>query len=127
MLNYDISRMKHKVEFGTIKSFKADNFNGRVEYYVPDFSVWCGEYTSTQTQTYDLLGTHIDVDLTIVIRHNSKVNDRKILVCYKGTIYQIVNINSDDRLNAFDLVTLKKDKSNSEHIPADTSNLVPYS
>lgn len=123
MLNYDLSRMQHKAEFGTTKSYDADNFNGYVEYYVPEFSVWAGEYTNTQSQTYSNLGTDINVDLVLAIRHNPKVNDNKLLVCYQGVIYKIMNINSDNRLNAFDLITLEKDKSHIKHIPEDTSKL----
>lgn len=123
MLNYDLSRMQHKAEFGTTKSYKSNSPKGYTSYYVPDFTVWAGEYTNTQSQTYDNLGTHVDVDLVLAIRHNPKVNDRKILVCYQGVIYKIMNINSDNRLNAFDLITLQKDKTNIKHIPEDTSKL----
>ncbi|MCH5385706.1 phage head closure protein [Limosilactobacillus reuteri] len=126
MLNYDITRMKDKAEFGVTQSFKANNYNGRVEYFVPQFSVWCGEYTNTQTQTYDNLGTHVDVDMVIVIRHNPNVNSNKILVCYKNVNYKIVAISSDDRLNAFDTISLKRDNSFPKRIPEDTSKLVPY-
>lgn len=126
MLNYDISRMDSKAEFGKVEEFEASNYEGRIGYFVPQFTVWAGIYSNTQTQTYDLLGAHINVDLVIAIRHNSKVNDNKIMVFYKDVFYKITNINSDGRVNGFDLLTLQRDKSGMKHIPSDTSKLVPY-
>lgn len=117
MLNYDISRMKSRAEFGTIKTVEDDTITGSTEYYVPQFTVWCGEYTNTQAQSYDLLGTHIDLDIVIAIRHNPQVNNNRLLVKYDGVQYKIVNINSDDRLNAYDLVTLKRSKVQYDTLP----------
>ena len=108
MLNYDITRMKHKVTFETVKSHQnamGVNITSPVEVA----TVWCGEYTNTQSQTFDNLGTHVSADLVLVIRHNPDVN-KKLSAKYKGHEYKIIAINSDDRINAFDLVTLQ-DKS----------------
>lgn len=109
MLNYDISRMKHRVEFGTYSYVPDDTLEGGHEEFKPTETVWCGEYTNTQTQTYTNLGTNINVDLVLAIRHNPNVN-KKLTAKYLDKEYKIVAINSDDRLNAFDLVTLQ-DKS----------------
>ena len=48
------------------------------------------------------------VDETIVIRHNDKANDENVFVKYRNGLYKIVSIDSDDRLNAFDIVSLVK-------------------
>lgn len=109
MLNYDISRMKHRVEFGTYSYVPDDTLEGGHEEFKPTETVWCGEYTNTQTQTFDNLGTHVDADLVLAIRHNPDIN-KKLSAKYKGHEYKIIAINSDDRLNAFDLITLQ-DKS----------------
>ncbi|WP_367341787.1 phage head closure protein [Limosilactobacillus sp.] len=109
--------MKERALFGTTKSVPNRNLGSSNEYFVPQFEVWCGEYTNTQTQTYSNLGTDIDVDLVIVIRHNPQVNDKKILVRYKGVVYKISAINSDDQVNAFDTVTLVRDKSQPQLLP----------
>ena len=108
MLNYDITRMKHKVTFETVKSH--ENAMGvNVATPVEVATVWCGEYNNTMSQTYTNLGTHVSADLVLVIRHNPDVNKR-LSAKYKGHEYKIIAINSDDRINAFDLITLQ-DKS----------------
>lgn len=106
MLNYDITRMKHRVEFGTYHYVEDDTISGGHEDFVPMTEVWCGEYTNTQTQTFSLLGLQIDADVVLVIRHNPNIN-KKVVAKYQGKEYRIVAISSDDRLNAFDLVTLQ--------------------
>lgn len=109
MLNYDISRMKQRVEFGTYHYVEDDTISGGHEEFVPLTEVWCGEYSSTQSQMVDLVGLHIDADIVLAIRHNPSIN-KKISAKYQGKEYRIVAINSDDRLNAFDLVTLQVKK-----------------
>ena len=109
MLNYDISRMKQRVEFGIYDYVSDDSLEGGHETFKPLTTVWCGEYTNTQTQTFDNLGTHVNADLVLAIRHNPDVN-KKLSAKYKGHEYKIIAINSDERINAFDLVTLQ-DKS----------------
>lgn len=108
MLNYDISRMKHKVTFETVKSH--ENAMGvNVATPVKVATVWCGEYNNTMSQTYTNLGTNVNVDLVLVIRHNPNVK-KNYKAKYLDQQYDIVNINSDDRLNAFDLITLRQSK-----------------
>lgn len=108
MLNYDITRMKHKVTFETVKSH--ENAMGvNVTAPVKVATVWCGEYNNTMSQTYTNLGTNVKVDLVLVIRHNPSIKNN-FKAKYLGQQYDIVNINSDDRLNAFDLITLRQSK-----------------
>lgn len=107
MLKYDLSRLKHRVQFGTVKSVPNRNTGDSDETFVPQFTVWCGEYQNSMTQQYTLLGNDQQDNITIVIRHNSKVNST--LECeYNGVLYDVVAVNSDDQINAFDTVTLKK-------------------
>ena len=106
MLNYDITRMKERATFETVKS-RQTPMGVNIETPVPVTTVWCGEYSNSQQQTYDNLGTHIQVDLVLIIRHNPNIK-QSYKVKYKDQQYEIVNINRDDRLNAFDLITLKQ-------------------
>lgn len=108
MLNYDISRMRRKVTFETVKSHQ-NKMGVNVTSPVDVATVWCGEYTNTMSQTYTNLGTNINVDLVLVIRHNPNINNN-YKARYQGQQYDIVNINSDERLNAFDLITLRQAK-----------------
>ncbi|WP_278588719.1 phage head closure protein [Limosilactobacillus pontis] len=106
MINYDISRMKHRVELGTTKTVTNPYSGVNESKFVPVMSLWCGEYTNTVSQTYTNLGNSINADIVLVVRHNSQLN-KQLQVKYKGKEYQIINIDSDDRLNAFDLITLQ--------------------
>lgn len=108
MLNYDISRMRRKVTFETVKSHQ-NKMGVNVTSPVDVATVWCGEYTNTMSQTYTNLGTNINVDLVLVIRHNPNIKNT-YKARYQGQQYDIVNINSDERLNAFDLITLRQTK-----------------
>lgn len=107
MLNYDIARMKDKVTFGKSQRIEADTITGGRDIFVPVTTLWCGNYTNTQNQTFDNLGAHVEYDLVIAIRHNPEVNKR-LFASYKDKVYKIVAINSDDRIGAFDLITLKQ-------------------
>lgn len=106
MLNYDLSRMMHRATFGTTKTVEDDTLEGSHEEFVAQFTLWAGEYTNTQLQTYTLLGTQQSIDLVIVIRHNPKVN-KELLVHYQGNEYKIAAVDSDERIGAFDRVTLQ--------------------
>lgn len=108
MLNYDISRMKSKVTFETVKSHQ-NAMGVNVTSPVEVATVWCGEYNNTMSQTYTNLGTNVNVDLVLVIRHNPSIK-KNYKAKYLDQQYDIVSINSDDRLNAFDLITLRQSK-----------------
>ena len=106
MLNYDITRMKHKVEFDTTKTVTNPYSGVNESTTVPVMSLWCGEYTNTLNQTYTNLGNSVNADIVLAVRHNDQLN-KQLQVKYKGKEYKIINIDSDDRLNAFDLITLQ--------------------
>lgn len=106
MLNYDLSRMKSRVEFGTTKTVTNPYSGVNESTFVTVMSLWCGEYTNTVSQTYTNLGNNINADIVLAVRHNNKLN-KQLQVEYKGKEYKIINIDSDDRLNAFDLITLQ--------------------
>lgn len=107
MLNYDISRLKQRVEFGLVKSVEDDNTGDYKQEFVPQFKLWCGKYTQTQTQQYTLMGNDQQALITIAIRHNSAVKE-SLVAKLDGVQYNVAAVNSDDQLNAFDTVTLKK-------------------
>lgn len=107
MKNYKLSRMNKRCEFGVYgDSGKVNpNFGTTIQEFVPSFTVYCGEYTATMIQSETLLGLKVDNTRQIVIRHNPKVNSKQ-LVHLDGTEYKIININSDDGINTFDVITL---------------------
>lgn len=107
MINYDLNRLKHRVQFGTIKSVENDNTGDYSEQFVPQVTCWCGMYTQTQTQQYTLMGNDQQDLITIAIRHNSAVKE-SLIAKLNGVQYNVAAINSDDQLGAFDTVTLKK-------------------
>lgn len=114
MLNYDITRMKQRVEFGTTKTVTNPYSGVNESEFVTVMSLWCGEYTNTVSQTYTNLGNNINADIVLAVRHNNKLN-KQLQVKYKGKEYKIINIDSDNRLNAFDLITLQDKQGLSNH------------
>ena len=109
MLNYDLSRMKYRATFGKAEAtFDPELHRMGKEKFKPILTVWCGTYSKTQQQIQIEIGMKLTVDETIVIRHNEKVNDENVFVKYRGGLYKIVSINSDDQLNAFDVIDLVK-------------------
>lgn len=107
MKNYDVSRLKRRVAFGTVKTVENDNIGDYDTEFVPEFTVWCGDYTQTMMQQYTLLGEDIKAVKSIAIRHNDKVND-SIQAQLDGVVYNVTAVNSDSDINAFDVVTLQK-------------------
>lgn len=106
MLNYDISRLKQRVEFGTTESVKNKYSGVSIPTFVSQFTVWCGSYSQTLTQQYTLLGTNQKAVKSIVIRHNDRVTD-SLEARIDGQTYSVVSVNSDPGVNAFDVVTLQ--------------------
>lgn len=109
MLNYDISRMRERVTFGTLGTYLDPEthqlFNNK---FKPVFTVWCGPYTQTQSQIQTALGLKIELDAVIVIRHTKKVNSENVFAKYRGKLYKVLSIDSDERLNAFDIISMVK-------------------
>ncbi|WP_353990027.1 phage head closure protein [Pediococcus argentinicus] len=107
MKNYSVSRMKQRVEFGQSEVTSTTVNGDDIESFVPNFSLWCGDYSLTINQSVNLLGLHVDTERMIVIRHNDNVND-KYLVKLSGVVYQVTSINSDTDVGAFDIIGLKR-------------------
>ncbi|AEV94892.1 phage head-tail joining family protein [Pediococcus claussenii ATCC BAA-344] len=60
----------------------------------------------TVNQSVNVTGRLVEAERMIVIRHNKQVNDQ-LLANLDGKLYTIISINSDDDLNAFDVLALK--------------------
>jgi SPP1 family predicted phage head-tail adaptor len=60
---------------------------------------------------YRALGTSYQNAITLVVRHNVRINDQ-LHVKYKGEEYVIINISSDDSANylTYDFLTLRNVK-----------------
>ncbi|WP_235804677.1 phage head closure protein, partial [Liquorilactobacillus capillatus] len=106
-LNYDISRLKQRVEFGSIKSVEDDNTGDYKQEFVSLFKLWCGDYTLSTNQSINLLGIQRTTSKVIVIRHND-VLDEQYIARINDKEYQIVTIDSDSDINGFDVITLHK-------------------
>jgi SPP1 family predicted phage head-tail adaptor len=104
----DPSRMNRTIQFGIVKS--VTNTNGvSVPSFVPQFTCYCAIFKRTINQTFTVLGTDQQDNITVIIRHNINVNNtlRAIL---NGVQYQVIDVESDETNNIirYDTVILKK-------------------
>lgn len=107
MKNYNLNRLNKRAQFGTVKSVQ-NRINGTTKkQFVPQFTVWCGEYTLTVSNTIRLTGTTTTTNELIVVRHDSRITTA-LEVMLGGVEYRVAGISSDDELNAYDVVTLTK-------------------
>lgn len=107
MKTYDVSRMKHRCQFGVYGDSDEINPNTGVpiQQFVPQFSLWFGEYSQTINQQITLTGDNLTDTKMIVVRHNEQVNQQQ-LVKIGDTLYQVNNVAGDDEVNSFDVITL---------------------
>ncbi|MBU7563059.1 phage head closure protein [Pediococcus ethanolidurans] len=109
MKNYKLSRMNKRCEFGNTVSGSTNSFGQKVNVFKADFTVYCGDYTTSMSQAITLQGLNITDTREIVIRHRDDVINEK-LVHLDNVEYNIINVVSDDGINTFDIVTLQKVK-----------------
>ncbi|MDA5388781.1 phage head closure protein [Loigolactobacillus backii] len=108
MKKYDLPRMKQRADFGTVKSVLNENTGNYVKQFVCQYSLWYGSFTKTITQSYAADGNlNLTDTVAIIIRHNPNIN-KSLEVRINDVAYSIVDINSDDQVNAFDVVIVKK-------------------
>lgn len=107
MLNYNISRLNKRVQFGSVKSVQ-NLINGTTkQQFVPLFTVWFGDYTLTISNTISLTGTSETTNKLIVVRHDERITTA-LLALLDGVTYRVAGVSSDSELNAYDVVTLAK-------------------
>ncbi len=107
MKKYSLSRLNKRVQFGTVKSVE-NLINGTTkQQFVPLFTVWCGEYTLTISNTISLTGTTATTNELIVVRHDDRITTA-LEAILDGVTYKVAGVSSDSELNAYDVVTLTK-------------------
>ncbi|MCG0825015.1 prophage Lp3 protein 11 [Lactiplantibacillus plantarum] len=107
MKNYNLSRLNKRVQFGTVKSVE-NLINGTTkQQFVPLFTVWCGEYTLTISNTISLTGTTATTNQLIVVRHDDRITTA-LEAILDGVTYKVAGVSSDSNMNAYDVVTLTK-------------------
>lgn len=107
MKNYSLNRLNKRVQFGTVKSVQ-NLINGTTQQkFVPLFTVWCGDYTLTISNTISLTGTTSTTNKLIVVRHDERITTA-LLAILDGITYKVAGISSDSELNAYDVITLTK-------------------
>lgn len=110
MKSYNLSRLDSRAEFGTTKSVMNPNTGANIPTFVAQFTVYCGDVSTSINQSISLLGTDSTQTRMIAVRHNPSINYKQ-LVHLDNTEYTIVNISSDNSsLNSFDVVTLQYSK-----------------
>ncbi|MCT0193915.1 phage head closure protein [Lactiplantibacillus plantarum] len=107
MKNYNLSRLNKRVQFGTVKTVQ-NLINGTTkQQFVPLFTVWCGEYTLTISNTISLTGTTATTNELIVVRHDDRITTA-LEAILDGVTYKVAGVSSDSDLNAYDVITLTK-------------------
>lgn len=109
MLKYDLSRMKQTIELGTMQEDDFSPEPNAAPTFKTGAKIRCGSYILTSSQYENvLLGSITKTTVNVVIRHrrdttnytHAKMND---------ITYKISAIQTDDRVNAFDVLTLTKE------------------
>lgn len=108
MKNYNLSRLNKRVQFGVEKmSGFNPNTGENITKFSPTFSVWCGEYTLTISNTISLTGTTATTNQLIAVRHDDRITTT-LEAILDGVTYRIAGVSSDSEMNAYDVVTLTK-------------------
>ncbi|CUQ99430.1 phage head-tail joining protein [Lactobacillus phage EV3] len=98
-------------DFGVTKTVTNPYSGVNESSFVKSFSLHVYPQKRTLNMQYRSLGTDYDKAITLVVRHNNRLNN-KLRVKYKGEEYTILNISSDDSANymTFDFLTLRNVK-----------------
>lgn len=120
MLNYNLSRMQHTIELGTMTEDDFSPEPNAEKTFTPAMKLRCGSYIIT-SRSYAgvLLGQQETETVNVVVRHNKNIlnHDR---ARYMGTVYRVASVQTDERPNAFDILTLTT-KEKSENNNAEES------
>ncbi|MFX3616124.1 MAG: phage head closure protein [Sporolactobacillus sp.] len=106
----DPSRLNRRIQFGTAEPVEQPNGATKDEF-VGQQEVYCGRWTRTFNQSFQVIGTERQDDITVIIRHNPSVTDSLLAQFIDDTtIYKVIANNPDEstEIIAYDLVTLRK-------------------
>lgn len=106
MKNYKLSDLKHECIFGTTKS-KENAAGVNIPYFVPQLNKMYGNMSNTIQQNYLVTGLKIEYSNNIVVRHDDRLKQMTV-VKIDGVVYEIQKYEPDDRINAFDTITVGK-------------------
>lgn len=107
MKQYNLSRLNKRVQFGTVKSVQNLINGTNKQQFVPQFTVWCGYYTLTISNTISLTGTTATTNELIAVRHDDRITTA-LEAILDGVTYKVAGVSSDSELNAYDVITLTK-------------------
>ena len=98
-------------DFGVTKTVTNPYSGINEPSFVKSFSLHVYPQKRTLDMQYRSLGTNYVNAITLVVRHNNRINDQ-LRVKYKGEEYKILNISSDDSANymTYDFLTLQNVK-----------------
>lgn len=98
-------------DFGVTKTVTNPYSGVNESGFVKSFSLHVYPQKRTLDMQYRSLGTNYVNAITLVVRHNNRLNDQ-LRVKYKGKEYKILNISSDDSANymTYDFLTLQNVK-----------------
>lgn len=107
MKNYKLNRLKYRVEFGNYEEIDSPEPNATGDFE-PELTVWCGKYNQTTDQRIRMESGGILTDelQPIVIRHQDVTP--YLMARFESVLYKVQSVDSDDSLNGFDVVTLKR-------------------
>lgn len=98
-------------DFGVTKTITNPYSGVNEPSFVKSFSLHVYPQKRSLDMQYRALGTSYQNAITLVVRHNPKINDQ-LHVRYKGEEYAIINISSDDSANylTYDFLILRNIK-----------------
>lgn len=107
MKNYTLNRLNKRVQFGTVKTVQNPINGTSKQTFVSQFTVWCGDYNLTISNTISLTGTTATTNQLIAVRHDERITTA-LLALLDGIEFKVAGISSDSELNAYDVITLTK-------------------
>lgn len=110
-VEYSPYLFKEIADFGVTKTVTNPYSGVNESSFVKSFSLHVYPQKRTLDMQYRSLGTDYDKAITLVVRHNNRLNNQ-LCVKYKGEEYTILNISSDDSANymTYDFLTLRNVK-----------------
>ncbi|EQC58385.1 head-tail joining protein [Lactococcus cremoris subsp. cremoris TIFN6] len=109
MAQLNLADFNKKVQLGDVKTLTNEYTGAGYDGFVPKINVWFASKTRSLSQSYQLQGTLLENSRTIIIRHNSSVEELKVAVI-DNVQYDIVNYSPDETSNIirYDYLTLKR-------------------
>lgn len=110
-VKYSPYLFKEIADFGVTETVTNPYSGVNEPSFVKSFSLHVYPQKRTLDMQYRSLGTNYVNAITLVVRHNNRLNDQ-LRVKYKGEEYKILNISSDDSANymTYDFLTLQNVK-----------------